>query len=77
MFLKNNTKEKIFLISSFVLIIFWLYPLWNIKNFAVIWDGNFYLAGIESIKISLLEYNQWPQNSPWQRGGRPGDSAAY
>jgi hypothetical protein len=71
MIIKKNTKEKIFLFFSFILIIFWLYPLWNLKNYGVIGDGNLYLAGIESVKTSLLDYSQWPQYSPWQKGGKP------
>lgn len=67
----NLLKNYIFLIFGFLFIIFWLYPLWNMQGLAIIGDGNLNLAGLESFKKSILEYNQWPQNDPWQRGGRP------
>lgn len=71
MFTNKIHKKKIYLISGLIFIIFWLFPLWNMHDLAVFWDGNNYLAGMESFKVSILDYNQFPQNSPWQRGGRP------
>ena len=66
-----NFKKNTYLIFGFIFIIFWLFPLWNMHNLAVINDGNSYLAGIEAVKISILDYHQWPQNNPWERGGMP------
>jgi len=71
MFTNKIHKKNICLISGFIFIIFWLFPIWNMQDLAVFGDGNNYLAGIESFKVSILDYKQFPQNSPWQRGGRP------
>ena len=71
MFLNKIHKKNTYLIIGLIFIIFWLWPLWNMNDLAVVSDGNLYLQNTEAFKIAILEFSQIPQNNPWIMGGKP------
>ena len=55
MFLNKINKKKTYLIIGLIFIIFWLWPLWNMNDLAVVSDGNLYLQNTEAIKIAIFK----------------------
>ena len=70
-YLKLLQNKKVCYFIIFLFITLWFYPIWYTYDLVVLGDGNIFLQRIEAIRKTVLEYDQWPGNNPWNAGGQP------
>lgn len=71
MIVKLYNNRNAINIIIFLFISLWFYPAWYVYDLAVLGDGNQYLQRFEAIRKTILEFDQWPGNNPWNAGGQP------
>lgn len=65
------TKSHIFLLIGLIPVVIWCLPYFTTGNKVELGDFSFFAQGYEAIRISIVEYGQFPWWNPWVSGGIP------
>ncbi len=69
--LLNLIRKNTLHIIAIIVIIVWNFPYVSGNNFIDRGDFSYFLQGYESIRITILDYHQFPWWNPWVSGGMP------
>lgn len=69
--LKFSLTVKYTIVLSLSAVAIWAYPLWFTPEMTGIGDWGFAMHRFEAIRLTVIEYNQWPGHNPWSSGGAP------
>ena len=69
-------NEIIILAIGFIFSLVAISPLFYFSDYAILGDGNILLQRLEAMRMSIVEYSQWPGLNIWNAGGQPLDGHA-
>ena len=69
--LKIKRNDNCILLFCFFIVLAWSSPLWLTPGKIGISDWGFFIPRFEVLRRTILEYNQWLGNNPWNMGGQP------
>jgi hypothetical protein len=58
-------------VAGLILVVIWSSPLWNTNQMVGIYDWDSTMQRFEAMRVTLVEFHQWPGNNIWMTGGTP------
>jgi hypothetical protein len=68
---KQRLSNSLLVLLSLAFIVIWAAPLWFAPGKTGALDWVFALHRLEAIRLTVVEYGQWPGHNPWNMGGVP------